>query len=122
MTVGAILVVAGGLLLGLAAAGELAGKAKATEQAIRAVGALEREICSRLAPLPDAVRAAIETVDCPLLDAFARDLEQRGSEDGPGCWQRAVKESGLPPESQQIVSALGEVIGRYSGTDQKKVF
>ena len=122
MVIGAVLIVAGGLLLGLAWAGELAGQARATADAMAEIRALEREICGRLAPLPEALQAARQDGGSVLLGAFAEKLEEFGSERAAESWHAAVKTSRLSAEAARLTDSLASVIGRYSGEEQRTAF
>ena len=122
MKAGIILLILGGTLLGLCGAGRLSDRTDATEQAIVALHALKREICTRLAPLQEAVAEACQGTDSRLLSRFSAELSRRGSAAGSECWRLAVNSAGLSEKAIQMLNSLAPIIGRYEGEEQRQAF
>ncbi len=122
MMIGAVLIVGGSLLFGLACAGEMSKRTSATEAVMADIRALEREICGKLAPLPEAVREAGRGRNSTLLRAFAEKLEEIGSENTAESWRAAVEDAGIPAEAARLAYSLASVIGRYGRDEQREAF
>lgn len=115
--IGAVLVAAGGALLGFQAAAGLRGRARALGQLEAGLALLERELELNLPPLPCLLErgaARSEGAARELFQGCVRGLDRLDREDFSSLWRRLVgKQSGLDPEGQAILYPLGDTLGRY---------
>lgn len=127
-TLGALLVLAAGMLLGLYQSQTLSRRPKQIRQLSLALQRLETEIGYGSTPLPDALKACVGSLSPPLAAIFT-DAAERMAEPGTGrtaaeSWSRAVREgfrrtSMKEPEREALLQ-LGATLGISDTQDQLK--
>ena len=120
--IGAVLVAAGGALLGFQAAAGLRGRVRALNQLEAGLALLERELelnLPTLSRLLERGAARGEGVARELFQGCVRGLERLDLESFSTLWRRLVEEqSVLGPEGQAILYPLGDTLGRYEARRQ----
>ena len=120
--IGAVLVAAGGALLGFQAAAELRGRVRVLGQLEEGLAILERELELNLPTLPRLLErgaAHSEGAARELFRGCVRGLDRLDREDFSTLWRRLLeKQSALGPEGQAILSPLGDTLGRYEARRQ----
>ena len=120
--IGAVLVAAGGALLGFQAAAGLRRGVRTLNQLEAGLALLERELELNLPTLPRLLargKAHSEGVARELFQGCVRGLDRLDREDFSTLWRRLVGElSGLGPEGQAILYPLGDTLGRYEARRQ----
>lgn len=115
--IGAVLVAAGGALLGFQAALGLRVRVRTLGQLEAGLELLEQELELNLPPLPRLLErgaAHSEGAARELFQDCARGLDRLDREDFSTLWRRLVSEqSTLDPEGQAILYPLGDTLGRY---------
>lgn len=123
--IGAVLVAAGGALLGFQAAAGLRRRVRVLGQLGAGLALLERELELNLPPLPRLLErgaAHSEGVARELFQGCVRGLERLDREDFSALWRRLVgKQPALDPEEQAILYPLGDTLGRYEVQRQLEV-
>ena len=123
--IGAVLVAAGGALLGFQAAAGLRGRVRTLGQLEDGLAVLERELELNLPTLPRLLArgaARGEGAARELFQGCVRGLERLDREDFPTLWRRLVGElTALDPEGQAILFPLGDTLGRYEAQRQLEV-
>lgn len=118
---GAVLVSGGGLWLGLRAAEELRGRARAAGSLCAALLLMEGELRLSLTPLPVLLERLAGRCPFPadrLMAHCARELG-RGERGISQVWPEALNAlPGLDWESRTILQPLGSVLGRYDAESQ----
>ena len=119
---GAVLVAAGGAVLGFQAAAGLRNKARAVRQMEDGLALLERELELSAPPLPQLLERGAARSQGPARVLFQRcvqGLDRLDREDLSSLWRRLIREQGeLTPEGQAILLPLGSTLGRYDGERQ----
>ena len=122
--IGAVLVAAGGALLGFQAAAGLRRQVRAVRQTEAGLALLERELELNAPPLPYLLKWGASHSDGParaLFQGCVRGLDNLDREDFSTLWRRLVGEQNwLPPEGQAILSPLGDILGRYESDRQRE--
>lgn len=121
---GAALVVAGGVSLGLCAVAWLDGRVRDLGELAAGLDALQRELGWRLAPLPQALDGAAKAVRGPAADFFTLCAQRARSPDGRAfqeIWRDSLDASPLrlKGEDKALLERLGGVLGRYDGDSQR---
>ena len=120
--IGAVLVAAGGALLGFQAAAELRGRVRALDQLEAGLALLEQELELNLAPLSRLLErgaAHSEGAARELFQSCVQGLDRLDREDFSALWRRLVAgQSALGPEGQAILYPLGDTLGRYEARRQ----
>ena len=115
--IGAVLVAAGGALLGFQAAAGLRGRVRTLNQLEAGLAFLERELELNLPTLPRLLErgaAHSEGAARELFRGCVRGLNRLDREDFSALWRRLVEsQSALDPEGQAILHPLGDTLGRY---------
>lgn len=115
--IGAVLVAAGGALLGFQAAAVLRGRVRTLDQLETGLALLERELELNLTPLPRLLEqgaARSEGAARELFQGCVQGLDRLDWEDFSTLWRRLVgKQPALGPEEQAILCSLGDTLGRY---------
>lgn len=114
---GAVLVAAGGALLGFQAAAGLRGRVRTLDQLEEGLAILERELELNLPTLPRLLeRGAAHSRGAAreLFQGCVQGLDRLDREDFSTLWRRLVGEQlALDPEGQAILYPLGDTLGRY---------
>lgn len=123
---GVALLLGGGLWLGLGAAGELRQRVCALDAWIASLASMENELAFRLPDLPDLLNTLAHRVEHPareVFEAVCARLEELGLVPFDGLWQEAlsVHPGGLSRGDVEVLSRLGNVLGRYGWEDQRRV-
>lgn len=123
--VGAALVTAGCGALGLAGTARLDGRVRDLGELAAGLDALQRELGWRLAPLPDGLETAAESVRGPAEQFFTGCARGAGLPDGRAfqeVWREELDAAPLRlrPEDRVLVERLGPVLGRYDGDSQRR--
>ena len=121
---GAALVVAGCVSLGLCAVAWLDGRVRDLGELAAGLDTLQRELGWRLAPLPQALDGAARAVRGPAADFFALCAQRARSPDGRAfqeIWRDSLDASPLrlKGEDKALLERLGGVLGRYDGDSQR---
>lgn len=121
--IGALLVTAGGLLLGMTKAAELRRRERMLGALVTAIESFGNEICLRLTPMPEL--AAKMALDAPepvtgLFTALEAGLDEIGQKSLCRIWTEAVDASGLElkREERAALTELGQTLGRFSAAEQ----
>ena len=122
--IGAVLVAAGGALLGFQAAAGLRRRVRAVRELEDGLALLERELELSAPPLPRLLERGAEHSRGParaLFQGGVRGLDSLDREDFSTLWRRLVREqTGLPAEGQAVLLPLGDTLGRYEGERQRE--
>lgn len=122
--IGAVLVAAGGALLGFQAAAGLRRQVRAVRELEDGLALLERELELSAPPLPCLLGRGAEHSRGParaLFQGCVRGLDSLDREDFSTLWRRLVREqTGLTPEGQAVLFPLGDTLGRYEGERQQE--
>ena len=121
---GAVLVVAGCVSLGLCAVAWLDGRVRDLGELAAGLDALQRELGWRLSPLPQALEGAARAARGPAADFFALCARRARSPEGQAfqeTWREALNASSLRlrGEDKALLERLGGVLGRYDGDSQR---
>lgn len=121
---GAVLVAAGGALLGFQAAAGLRKRGRAVRQMEEGLALLERELELSAPPLSRLLERGAAHSQGPVRGLFqgcARGLDRLDREDFSSLWRRMVRErTELTPEGQAVLLSLGDTLGRYDGERQRE--
>lgn len=122
--VGAILVAAGCGWMGFRAAASLGSRVRALEDMADGLRLLEQELELDEPPLPRLMDRLIPRSRGPAQRLF-RDcrqaLDRLAEEDFSTAWGRLVMErTELGEEGRQTLRQLGDILGRCTGTDQRR--
>ena len=121
---GAVLVAAGGALLGFQAAAGLRKRGRAVRQMEEGLALLERELELSAPPLSRLLERGAAHSQGPargLFQGCARGLDRLDREDFSSLWRRMVRErTELTPEGQAVLLPLGDTLGRYDGERQRE--
>lgn len=116
-TIGFVLVVFAGSMLGVSKSAALHADARRLEAYVSALELLCAEVVTRLTPLPEVMEYLSHWTQPPCRPFFAMISRGMGELDKCGfrrLWQKAVTEkSGLTGEAAQVLLALGLSLGRY---------
>lgn len=120
---GAALLTAGGAWLGLGAAGELSGRARALDAWGDALELMENELAFRLPAMPELMERLSHSARPPAREVFTAlqtGLTRLGESSFEELWRGALDAhpGGLAGEELDTLKALGAVLGRYSWADQ----
>lgn len=120
---GAVLVIGGGAWVGLGAAGELEGRAKALDAWADALELMESELSFRLSAMPELTGRLSHSARSPAKEVFMavqKGLERLGEAPFEELWREAltVHPGPLKEEELNVLLALGAVLGRYGWEDQ----
>ena len=118
---GAVLVAAGGALLGFQAAAGLRKRGRAVRQMEEGLALLERELELSAPPLSRLLERGAAHSQGPargLFQGCARGLDRLDREDFSSLWRRMVRER--TPEGQAVLLPLGDTLGRYDGERQRE--
>ena len=122
--IGAVLVAAGGALLGFQAAAGLRRRVRAVRELEDGLALLERELELNAPPLDRLLaRGAAHSQGTAeaLFQGCVRGLDSLDREDFSTLWRRLVREqTGLPAEGQAVLLPLGDTLGRYEGERQRE--
>lgn len=122
--IGAVLVAAGGALLGFQAAAGLRRRVRAVRELEDGLALLERELELSAPPLPRLLGRGAEQSRGParaLFQGCVRGLDSLDRENFSTLWRRLVREqTGLPAEGQAVLLPLGDTLGRYEGERQRE--
>ena len=120
--VGAVLVAAGGALLGFQAAASLRRRVRTLRQMEAGLALLERELELNAPPLSRLLERAVRRSEGPAKALFAgciQGLNHLDREDFSTLWRRLTGElRDLPPEGQAVLASLGDTLGRYETARQ----
>lgn len=122
---GAFFLMIGAASLGFGAATQLRVRVSTLRALVEALEQMERELSFRLTPMPELMgRLAREAPEpANFLFAYCQEhLYQLGSKSFGELWREAVEKEPellLSDRERQILTALGEVLGRYDAGDQK---
>lgn len=123
--VGAALVAAGGAWIGFQAAAALRRQVRELRQLEAGLSLLERELELNAPPLARLLERGAARSQGParvLFQGCLRGLGRLDREDFSCLWRRLVEEqTGLPPEGRDILSPLGDTLGRYEAERQREV-
>lgn len=115
--IGAVLVAAGGALLGFQAAAGLHRRVRTLDQLEAGLALLERDLELNLTPMPRLLErsaAHSEGMARELFQGCVRGLDHLDREDFSTLWRRLVEQqSVLGLEGQAILYPLGDTLGRY---------
>ena len=121
---GAVLVAAGGALLGCQAAAGLRKRGRAVRQMEEGLALLERELELSAPPLSRLLERGAAHSQGPargLFQGCAQGLDRLDREDFSSLWRRMVRErTELTPEGQAVLLPLGDTLGRYDGERQRE--
>ena len=122
---GAILLILGGLGLGLAAVGHLTGRVRDLRELEGAIDDLQRELCWRMAPLPEALEQAAGSTSgrvARFLRLCAREASALEGRPFRQIWAECMTTARmeLDREDAAILEELGAVLGRYDGDSQRQ--
>lgn len=122
---GAALVVAGCVSLGLCAVAWLDGRVRDLGELAAGLDALQRELGWRLSPLPGALETAAAGVHGRAARFFSFCAQGAGTLDGApfrALWQEGLERCPLvlDREDRALVEQLGPVLGRYDGDSQRQ--
>lgn len=122
---GAALVTGAGLWLGLGSVRELDRQVESLAALLAALGMLESELAFRLASTPELLAVLAERAPHPASDFFAlcaRGMDGLGERPFGEIWNGALEESPLSLEREEgeLMEALGGVLGRYGGGEQRQ--
>ena len=121
---GAVLVAAGGSLLGFQAAAGLRKRGRAVRQMEEGLALLERELELNAPPLSRLLERGAAHSQGParaLFQGCTQGLDNLDREDFSSLWRRLVRERAeLTPEGQAILLPLGNTLGRYEGERQRE--
>ena len=122
---GSLLLMAGAAGLGFGAAAQLEARVTALRALLGALERMERELAFQLTPMPELLDRLAREAKHPASLLFARcraGLSQLGETSLGQLWRGALEEETdllLTREETQILAALGDVLGRYDGDDQR---
>ena len=122
---GAALLTAGAWALGFGAAAQLRRRAAALRAMEGALELAERELSFRLTPIPELLEGLSQRSRPPASAFFARclaGLDRLGEQTLGQIWDEALSScpTDLRQEDRDILSELGQVLGRYDGEGQRK--
>ena len=122
---GAVLVTAGCGALGLAGTARLDGRVRDLGELAAGLGALQRELGWRLAPLPDGLETAARAARGPAGQFFSQCARGAALPDGRAfqeVWREGLETAPLrlKPEDRRLLERLGPVLGRYDGDSQRR--
>lgn len=124
--VGAILLMASAAGIGLGAASQLRARVSALRALVEGLESLEREMSFRLSSMPELMDCLAKQTQPPAayLFAYCRDhMEELGEKRFGQIWKEALEENPdllLEQAEQQILSNVGEVLGRYDAGEQRR--
>ncbi len=121
---GAVLVAAGGAILGFQAAAVLRRRGRAVRRMEEGLALLERELELNAPPLSRLLERGAAHSQGParaLFQGCTQGLDNLDREDFSSLWRRLVRERAeLTPEGQAILLPLGNTLGRYEGERQRE--
>lgn len=121
---GAVLVAAGGAILGFQAAAVLRRRGRAVRRMEEGLALLERELELSAPPLSRLLERGAAHSQGParaLFQGCTQGLDNLDREDFSSLWRRLVRERAeLTPEGQAILLPLGNTLGRYEGERQRE--
>lgn len=121
---GAVLVAAGGALLGFQAAAGLRKRGRAVRQMEEGLALLERELELNAQPLSRLLERGAERSRGPAEELFRdclQGLNHLDREDFSSLWRRLVSGChALGSEGQAVLFPLGDTLGRYDGERQRE--
>jgi stage III sporulation protein AB len=124
--IGAILIIAGTTAWGVSGAMALRSRCADISSVRRALGAMEREICDRLAPMPDIAERLSKDADMPARAFFENvrsRMDELGSVEFSAIWRHALADTpqlNLTGEELDVLGALSLVLGRYDTQEQRR--
>ena len=112
---GAALLTAGGVWLGLCRVWKLGRRMEALRALIGLLGRWERELGERQPPMEELLRAGAEHPGPlrPCLTACLSGLDRLGETSFAAVWAESFRDLPLGAEEWETVAELGEVLGRY---------
>lgn len=123
--IGAVLLTSGSAALGYLAIKHMDGRVRDLRELTAGIETLQRELGWRLAPLPEALSRAAESVKGRAAQFF--QLCSSGAEHLNGrmfqqIWRDAAEASQmrLEREDMDLLEKLGSVLGRYDGDSQRQ--
>ena len=121
---GAVLVAAGGAILGFQAAAVLRRRGRAVRRMEEGLALLERELELNAPPLSRLLERGAAHSQGParaLFQGCTQGLDNLDREGFSSLWRRLVRERAeLTPEGQAILLPLGNTLGRYEGERQRE--
>lgn len=122
---GAALLAGGAAALGYLAVKHLDGRVRDLQELTAGIETLQRELGWRLAPLPEALSRAAESVKGRAAQFFrlcARGAEHLDGRTFQQIWRDAAEASQMRLERVDIdlLDQLGAVLGRYDGDSQRQ--
>lgn len=122
---GAALVIAGCAAASFGAVCRLDGRVKDLEELTAGLAALQRELCWRLTPLPEAMKEAAEETHgraAALFDWCARESGRLDGRTFQQVWQDGLERCPLVlnEEDRAALERLGSVLGRYDADGQRQ--
>ena len=121
---GAVLVAAGGAILGFQAAAVLRRRGRTVRRMEEGLALLERELELNAPPLSRLLERGAAHSQGParaLFQGCTQGLDNLDREDFSSLWRRLVRERAeLTPEGQAILLPLGNTLGRYEGERQRE--
>ena len=122
---GAVLVTAGCGAVGLGAARHLDGRVMDLRELSAGLETLQRELCWRLAPLPEALKEAAGEAHGRAALFFDRCAQNASTLDGHSfqqIWQKELErcQLRLDGEDRSVLEQLGPVLGRYDADSQRQ--
>jgi len=117
---GALLIAAAGVLVGICAAREYAYRVRECEGMIAALARMRAEIEVRLTPMSDifAVLAEEDSVCTPFFAALCDRMAASDGEMLGALWQRTARDILPESASREIFSALGASLGCYDAAQE----
>ena len=124
--VGAVLLLAGGIGLGLSAVRRLERRVTALRSLIQALELMEQELDFRLPPMRELIFETAQRTAEPaskFLRACAESMEELEGKPLSGLWQQAAREelSALKPCDLETLFSVGAILGRYDAESQRSV-
>ena len=122
--IGAMLIIGGATFSGLAVASGLSARARILRELSRLMDIIRAEICERLTPLDSLLVKLSEMSGEPWSDFFAgcaSDMKLKRDTPFAIIWSKRLAHSEalrLRPSESEEISALGNVLGRFSASEQ----
>lgn len=124
--VGAVLLLAGGIGMGLSAVRRLERRVTALRSLIQALELMEQELDFRLPPMKELIAETARRSAEPashFLRTCAEKMDCLEGQPLSGLWQQAAREglSALKPCDLETLFSVGAVLGRYDAESQRSV-
>lgn len=122
---GALLLIIGAASLGFGAAAQLTARVTGLRSLTAALEQMERELAFRLTPMPELLGRLAQQAQQPASMFFARcreNMNTLGERTLGEIWREALEQEPdllLSREEHQVMRALGDVLGRYDGEEQR---